>query len=301
MSEKRSIIQKICHAVTWRVVHFYHAVFKNYINDFWAIIYALKTRVMFSFFKVPQRHGLPADLIVSLTSFPPRFGTLDLTIKCLLMQDVSPDKVILWVAEGDDAKLPVSVTSLTHDMRFEIKTCQDMGSYKKLIPTLTQFPDAFIVTADDDIYYAGNWLNTLLKKWNGNYREVIAHRVHRIKMASPDKPMPYNNWDMNIMSNESSDYYFATSGAGMLFSPQSFDSRVLDEEAFLKLCPNADDVWFFWMLHLNGKTIRKTDGSYPIITWRSSQKVALFHENVFDNKNDAKINALIETYGWPVK
>ncbi len=301
MSEKRSIIQKICHAVTWRIVHFYHAVFKNYINDFWAIIYAPKTRVMFSFFKVPQRHGLPADLIVSLTSFPPRFGTLDLTIKCLLMQDVSPDKVILWVAEGDDAKLPVSVTSLTHDMRFEIKTCQDMGSYKKLIPTLTQFPDAFIVTADDDIYYAGNWLNTLLKKWNGNYREVIAHRVHRIKMASPDKPMPYNNWDMNILSNESSDYYLATGVGGIFYPPHSLDGRVLDKEKFLTLAKGADDIWFFWMEKLNHSKIIKAESDFDFITWVGSQKTALFHDNVLYNKNDDRIGAMIKEYGWPVK
>ena len=46
------------------------------------------------------RHRLPSELIVSLTSYPPRFKTLHLTIKSLLDQTVRPDRIILWIGRG---------------------------------------------------------------------------------------------------------------------------------------------------------------------------------------------------------
>ena len=43
---------------------------------------------------------------MSLTSYPPRFGTLHLTLACLLDQSVKPDHLILWIAREDIKELP---------------------------------------------------------------------------------------------------------------------------------------------------------------------------------------------------
>ena len=43
----------------------------------------------------------------------------------------------------------------------EIRECDNLRSFKKLVPALQTFPNAFIVTADDDLYFAPNWLETL--------------------------------------------------------------------------------------------------------------------------------------------
>ncbi len=42
-----------------------------------------------------------------------------------------------------------------------IDWCEDIKSYKKLIPTLKKYPDAIIVTADDDLIYDNKWLEQL--------------------------------------------------------------------------------------------------------------------------------------------
>jgi len=102
-------------------------------------------------------HPLPGQLIVSLTSYPPRFATLDKTIKCLLRQTVKPDAIVLWIASGDRSKLPDAVTRLERD-GLTIACCDNLRSYKKIIPALERYPNAFIVAADDDLYIWPTWL-----------------------------------------------------------------------------------------------------------------------------------------------
>src|SRR4051812_27537547 len=88
-----------------------------------------------------QEHLLGGELIVSLTSYPPRFATLALTLRSLLDQSIAADRTILWVAPEDKKLLPPEVRDLALN-GLEIRECADWRSYKKLVPTLINFPDA---------------------------------------------------------------------------------------------------------------------------------------------------------------
>jgi hypothetical protein len=99
-----------------------------------------------------RQHPLPGKLIVSLTSYPLRFATLPLTLRSLLCQAVKPDRIVLWVPHDDEPIIPEAVRRLT-SYGVEIRTTDDIKSFKKIIPAVRAFPDAFIVTADDDVYY----------------------------------------------------------------------------------------------------------------------------------------------------
>lgn len=80
-----------------------------------------------------QEKRIRENVIVSLTSYPPRFATLEHTIKTLLSQSVRPREVILWLYEKDEKLLPASIKSLPSD-KFTIKTTtQNYRSYKKSI------------------------------------------------------------------------------------------------------------------------------------------------------------------------
>ena len=59
-----------------------------------------------------RKHSLPGELIVSLTSYPARFGTLHLTLGCLLDQSIKADRTILWIAHDDLDQLPAAVREL---------------------------------------------------------------------------------------------------------------------------------------------------------------------------------------------
>ena len=104
------------------------------------------------------------QLIISVTSFSQRIRDVHFTLYSLLTQTLKPDAVVLWLGEEEfpdkENNLPQSVLALKRN-GLTIKWCKDTGSYKKLIPSLKEYPDDIIVTADDDIYYRPNWLELL--------------------------------------------------------------------------------------------------------------------------------------------
>lgn len=103
------------------------------------------------------------DLVVSLTSFPPRIGKARLVIQSLLNQSVQPRQIVLYLSlqEFPDRSVPRPLAALT-GRRFEIRYVQENSrSYKKLLPALVDFPQATIVTFDDDRIYANDCLARL--------------------------------------------------------------------------------------------------------------------------------------------
>ncbi|MDT8992614.1 hypothetical protein RQP54_17210 [Curvibacter sp. APW13] len=248
--------------------------------------------------KLGMPHGLDAKLIVSLTSYPARFATLHLTLKCLLMQTVAADHTILWIAHGDKSALTPEILGL-QDEGLEIAYCDDLRSYKKIIPTLRRYPNDYVVTADDDLYYWPNWLAELLGSYKGMQQEVVCHRAHHIALGVDHLPLSYAQWEHETTRQDDSTLTFPTSGAGVLYPPHVFHKAVLNAYAFEWLCPNADDVWLYWMMRKNGAIARKIGSVRPLICWANSQSSGLVLDNVLAGGNDQKISKLIATFGWP--
>lgn len=246
-----------------------------------------------------KRHGLSAPLIISLTSYPARFGKLPLTLKCLLSQSIAADRVILWVAHEDKNALTPAILDL-QKTGLEIAYCDNLRSYKKIIPTLQLYPDSFIATADDDLYYWPTWLAEMVQSYQGNAKEVLCHRAHQICLGQDGLPLRYTQWEGETQSLEASPLNFLTSGGGVLNPPGVFHPDVLKTEVFNKLCPNADDVWLYWMMRLNGAVARKVGVRHVLYSWPDTQKTALFHNNAAGGGNDAQIKAMTNAYGFPL-
>jgi hypothetical protein len=243
-------------------------------------------------------HNLPAQLIVSLTSYPARFETLPLTLKCLLSQTVAPDRLILWIAHQDKSALTKNILSLQNE-GLEIMCCDDLMSFKKIIPTLQMAPEAFIVTADDDLYYWPTWLKELTTSYSGDNRVVLCHRAHTIRFNDMGVPTPYNEWMYEIENNDTSPLNFPTGAAGVMYPPAVFHPDVLETELFMTYCPRADDVWLYWMVRLAGGKSRKIGARHPLITWLGTQETALWLENNLNGCNDSQIRSMIIRYGFP--
>ncbi|OHV12002.1 hypothetical protein BH688_04855 [Kushneria phosphatilytica] len=243
-----------------------------------------------------KSHDLPAPLIVSLTSYPKRFSTLPFTLQALLSQTIKADHIVLWIAHEDRECLDGNIRSF-ENRGIEIRFCEDLRSYKKIIPALEYYKDCFIVTADDDLYYKPTWLEEL----TGSYRhekEVVAHRAHKIVLDKNGSPAPYKMWEWEYSNSQTaSELIFPTTGYGTLFPPNIFHPDVRKREIFEKLSPDADDVWLYWMCRLNNATFRVTGGQPPFTTWPESQLETLWHHNVLDAGNDEKLSSLIGHYG----
>lgn len=247
--------------------------------------------------------GVPASapsanaLVVSLTSYPPRYPTLHLTLQSLLLQSYTDRRVILWIAHQDMAQLPPAVHALTaHGL--EIRACDDTRSFKKLLPALLAYPDAAIVTADDDLYYWPEWLQQLVDAAARAPGHIVAHRIHRIRHSSAGLPLPYGQWEIESPNTEASGLNFPTGNGGILYPPGILGAGVHDRDAYSSLCPSADDIWFYWMGRLNGVRYQRVGGHQPLHDWQGSQGSALSIDNVGADRNDQQIAAMIDRYGY---
>jgi len=246
------------------------------------------------------RHALPAQLIVSLTSFAQRFGTLAATLKVLLAQSVVPDRLILWVGHRDIKKVPKEIYALRkHGLA--ICATDDIGPYTKIIPTLDHFPEAFIVTADDDIYYGSTWLQSLVDGYGGDPKEIICRRAHKVVLDETGKPLPYRQWRRETDCRARSRLVFPTGAGGVLYPPGCFHRDVTRRDIFTKLAPHADDLWLFWMAGLNHCSFRRTGLRSRLSTWPRTQEHGLWRRNSMAGGNDDQIERLASRYGYPFR
>lgn len=242
------------------------------------------------------KHSLRSSLIVSLTSYKPRFLTLSFTLRCLLSQDVQPDALVLWVAHEDRSSLPDDVVKLQR-YGVIIRECDDLGSYKKIIPGLDAYPGAFIATADDDIAYPRDWLRRLLGACRSE-REIVGHYGRRIKFHA-NQLAPYEQW-CRLSSDAAGKDVFLIGMGGVLYPPGSLPLQTGDKAAFMRLCPHADDIWLHWMGSLAGCTFRCVRPPREFVPWGKSQRIALWRTNVAAGRNDEAVAAMVNSYGHPL-
>ncbi len=225
------------------------------------------------------------DIIISLTSHPARIDTVSQTIETLLEQSVVADRIILWLAEeqfpNKEADLPASLLAL-REKGLTIDWCHDIKSYKKLIPALKKYPDAIIVTADDDLLYDKDWLKYLYQSYTKNPQYIHCHRITRL--YNRDNKFVIMSRNLYLDSNKKympelclpSAYNKLSGGAGALFPPHCFTEEVFNEDKFMSLAPTSDDIWFWLMSLINGYRVKVVDNNiYELKYVPNTQDVGL--------------------------
>lgn len=245
-----------------------------------------------------QRHSLPGRLVITVTSYAARFPTLDLTLRRLLHQTVTADEVVLWLSAADEARLPERVRALT-ERGLTIKVTEDIRSYKKIIPALREYADCYLLTVDDDQIYPLDTVAPLVEAYRTD-SEVLCRRAHAVLTDAEGRIRPYAQWRHEIEAGEAGEHVFPTGCGGTLFPPGVLAPEVLDEEAFLALAPEADDIWLYWMMRRAGHTARVVGTTWLNETWPGSQTTSLMDVN-WKGGNDRQIAALTERFGVPLE
>lgn len=246
----------------------------------------------------PARHALPAELVVSLTSYPRRFPFVGRTLDCLLRQSVKPDRIVLWIGERDAARLPARLRRLSG---VELRTAPELGSYKKLVPALAAFPQAFVATADDDVYYDPDWLRMLVDGYLCGDPAIVCQRAHRPALRADGSIAPYAEWERDVQdaaARRPSDDIVPTGVGGVLYPPGSLDMLASDSALFARLCPTTDDFWFFWMARRAGWRHRKVGPRFRYLDWPGSQESTLHGGNLIAGY-DRQVAALAAHFGVP--
>ena len=197
------------------------------------------------------------QVIVSLTSFPAAIDYAYRAVKSLLAGSVLPDKVVLYLTfeQFGNEGIPQKLTELAHNNPiFEIRDYpHEIRSYRKLVPALTDFPDAVIITVDDDVAYSPHLVRDMLELHNQFPEYILANRAKRIE---PDRP--YRKWHKfrwyNFLFKRFYPGYdiLQTGVGGVLYPPHSLKAEMIDEKLFTKYAPTADDIWFWAAATANG-------------------------------------------------
>jgi len=202
-------------------------------------------------------------IVVSLTSFPSRIPSLHKTVSSLMHQTLKPDVIVLWLAKE---QFPNGENDLTKELLnlkqygLTIKWCSDIRSYKKLIPSLKEFPNDIIITVDDDVYYDEKLIELLYNSYLENPEFIHCHRCTKIF---------YKNTAIRAKGGGLK-YYKKPSFAnkvvgvgGVLYPPNSLYKDVTNEKLFMELAPTNDDIWFWLMAVINNKKIKVIKNHKP--------------------------------------
>ncbi|TCF96627.1 hypothetical protein BZM26_36480 [Paraburkholderia strydomiana] len=240
------------------------------------------------------------DILVSLTSYPARISTVSETIKSIVAQSFKPEKILLWLAEDQfpnkEEDLPVQLLELKSE-GLSIEWCDDLRSYKKLIPALQQYPGKTIVTADDDILYERNWLAQLVITHLQERSAIVCHRAHRVSLDEGGNFSPYVDWAKWIKGGEPSFDHVFTGCGGVLYPAGSLHESATDRDTFISICPSGDDLWFWGMAVLKGNKVRVVkDSSFKLTHVPGTQETALWMSNVRKGVNDLMLQALDTRY-----
>ena len=241
------------------------------------------------------------QLIISLTSYPARINTVNKTIETLLNQSLKADKIILWLAPEQfpnrEADLPNQLLDLCNQ-GLTIDWYHDIRSYKKLIPTLQKYPNAIIITTDDDVMYHKDMIKNLYSSYKKQPKHIHCHRAHKItiKNKTINKYNSFTWFNKQPKEVIASFQQLFTGVGGVLYPPKSLHTNVINEPEFMKLCPQGDDIWFWANDILNDKKIQMIKKRYNPKIIDGTQETALWIENLNNNKNDQHIANIIEKY-----
>jgi hypothetical protein len=236
------------------------------------------------------------DHVISLTSHPARFSTLDQSLKQLLSQRLIPKKVYLNIAEADIDKLPKSVRDLESEGVLKINSCSDLGPGKKLIPTLKLEENLPIIVVDDDLVFETDLTLKLMLQHHLSPNNIVASRVHKIIFEANNNVSSYGKWIKNYsLSNGPASDLFATSGAGTLYKKEFFHKDVMDEATYKELCFHTDDLWWYVQSKRIGVKTKRLPGFSALNFIDGTQEDGLWRSGNKD-RNDPNLKALLNKY-----
>jgi hypothetical protein len=192
-------------------------------------------------------------LFVSLTTMRSRLVNLPRVLQRLLEQSTRPERIILnispdpwYLDEGVSLEhLPSVVRRMAHNGDIELYSVPNIGSYRKLLPTLQRFvgQEVLVATADDDVAYPHGWLEGLRAAYE-KHRCIVAYRC-RSMMFRDGLLLPYNQWPFARAEDPADASLFAvpTGRGGVLYNSSFFPDLSL-LRAFRMLAPRQDDIAF---------------------------------------------------------
>lgn len=167
------------------------------------------------------------------------------------------------------------------------------------------YKDEIIITFDDDMIYDKRLVQKLYEEHLRYPETIICGRGHKILFDSKRNILPYKDWTFESDDFMESDDIFPTGVCRILYPPNCFYKDIQNEELFMSLAPNADDIWFKTMTLLNNKKSKILNQNNKEFSKQNlietTQENALFLQNKNQGLNDIYLDKVFKFYGLDEK
>lgn len=239
------------------------------------------------------------EVILSLTTFPPRLVKLPIVLETLYRQTVRPTRIVLWLADIQfkDKELVNKTLGKYIELGLEIRYCEDLRAHKKYFYTMKENPDSVVITVDDDVLYPNYMVERLITTYKDNKDCIVCTRAHKM-MVKNGVILPYSEWNMRALGCIGPDLYLCPTGCGgCLYPPRCLSKHVFEVEIIKKICFYADDIWLKCMEYIAGTKVILTGKDNPeIIDIIGGKNTGLAKINIEQNLNDKQLNAVTSYY-----
>ncbi len=244
-------------------------------------------------------------LVASVTSFPARIHSLHLTIESLLRQSVKFDKIIIYLEKDkfESVEIPAQLNNLKKKGVEIVFVKENLRSHLKYFYAMQTYPEAIVMTFDDDIIYNSRVVETLMASHRMFPDSVVGTRCTRMLCDENGVIFNYMRWKRNdaTLSEKPSFYCFPSGVGGVLYPPKSLAQEAFNCSQIYALCPLADDIWLKAMELLNGTSAIQTKRKFKLIYIKNLQKgPTLVSKNIAQGdqviQNDVQLKNICKSY-----
>jgi hypothetical protein len=208
---------------------------------------------------------------------------------------VKPIAVVLVLSEEEfpGGRLPRRIEKQTKRGLHILWVAQNGRSYDKLLPTQAQYPGKTIVTFDDDKFFPPQLLEQLHAASQENPGTIIGSRgwviqrddSHSVRYGVNWQRAPFGAQGFNLLT---------PGGNGCLYPPSALHAQASDVQEALKVCPTADDLWFWGAALKNGTShfCLGLKAHRPV----RGQKSTIALSDVNREKNDNQFQAVLDYF-----
>ena len=243
------------------------------------------------------------SIYISLTTIKSRLNNtlkktldslLNQTIKCKINVYVSKDK---YMCDEGIKEYELEPFKQFYKDKVSFIYTRNSGSYRKLLPILSEVDNAIIITVDDDFVHEKNFVENMINAYNihqciicgsariFNFQSMIGYESNKNKITD-FKYASENVKSMNLIPE---------GFCGVLYHTSFFDDKVyLFDNVKNKDIYSNDDLWFRCNTYSN---------SIPVFTCGTERKFSTCDISLFKNYNHIVniINIIKDIFAYLIK
>lgn len=195
--------------------------------------------------KMPYPFG---KIFVTLTTYPARIESAYYAIYSILDQSVRPNKIILTLIKEEfpngEKDLPIEIQTLKEKGLEIIWGDENLRPHNKYFYSMQKYPNALIITIDDDILYPHDTIEKLINCYKKFPNSISALHTDKFNISNNrldnySKAIIGFNQEIFIPKHD----LLAEGYAGILYPASILPKETFRKDLILQCAPIADDIW----------------------------------------------------------